>query len=158
MLFQPPARSAGKAPVVFYASAPPYQPQLQHQVAPVKHGLRLLRPVPAAPLARYSTVGPGVSWVVFQKTASQFLLQVYVQYGVRRYIVQLHVYIYIYIHIGVLTHLIRVQPCFCSFFVVSISLPLDAYVHKYTYIWCRVAVSIAPPNGMGPPPTLNPKP
>ena len=32
------------------------------------------------------------------------------------------------------------------------------YLYTHTYIWCRVAVSIAPPEWYGPPPTLNPKP
>ena len=68
MLFQPPSRGGGRqggrAPVVFYASAPPYQPQpcqrtLSHasQVPQTVHGLRLLR-APSVPMVRYSTVGP----------------------------------------------------------------------------------------------------
>ena len=70
MLFQPPSRGGPcKGPLVFYASAPPYQPQQslpsqpsQPSQSQVRQGLRLLRTAPSPPvLTRYSTVGSGTS-------------------------------------------------------------------------------------------------
>ena len=85
----------------------------------------------------------------------------------------------LYIYICIYTRIYNVYTC------ISISIYIYVYVcinprtfhdlgsnllqpvmlfsgahHNYIYIWCRVAVSIAPPppNGMVPPPTLNPKP